>query len=122
MEEESHSGLLHTLVPIFFPDHIGIRKSRILDNSIFSGAEGSHSGRVHRLGKAACPKGYREFESRPLRAVENELSGESEYALTGIGGSNPTSSAQKKIIVGRKAAYPQGYREFKSRPFRHSFP
>ena len=29
--------------------------------------ERSHSGLVHRLGKAAYPKGYREFKSRPLR-------------------------------------------------------
>jgi hypothetical protein len=32
--------------------------------------EGSHSGRVHRLGKAAYLKEYREFESPPLRMSE----------------------------------------------------
>lgn len=30
-------------------------------------AERSHSGLVHHLGKVACSKGYREFESLPLR-------------------------------------------------------
>ena len=29
--------------------------------------EASHSGRVHRLGKAAYPKGYRWFESLRFR-------------------------------------------------------
>ncbi len=32
-------------------------------------AEGSHSGRVHHLGKVAYWKQYREFESPPLRNV-----------------------------------------------------
>ena len=35
--------------------------------------EGSHSGLVHRLGKAACSQGHREFESRPLRQLGNEV-------------------------------------------------
>ena len=95
-------------------------------------AERSHSGLVHRLGKAAYLKGYREFESRPLRHVWEKV-----YPVrtppTPVGGRNGDSRWECNAPIDQSRStrsngvypelvegqvYPKGYHRLESCTFR----
>src|SRR3989344_2499752 len=69
---------------------------------VFFSAERWLSGLRRLLGEQVYGQPYREFESRPLRAAENELSGERGGIPQGIEGSNPSPSVLPFFPARRK--------------------